>query len=138
MAVEGPAQLLDTREVGAPADADPHDVSVLEHVPTVERPGLLDLDRAVAVCRHGLAHADAFTATLGRTGPAQHRDVTVHDDLVLDEDAVGAVVGRWRLDDRPAAPAEHVDVLLPLPEGQLAVDRPGALDVRHDPVRESG
>ena len=62
----------------------------------------------------------------------------MHDDLVLDEDAVGAVVGRWRLDDRPAAPAEHVDVLLPLPQGQVAVDRPGALDVRHDPVRESG
>ena len=101
-------------------------------------PGASILDGAVAVRRHGLAHADALAATLGRTGPAQHRDVTVHDDLVLDEDAVGTVVRRRRLDDRPAAPAEHVDVLLPLPQGQVAVDRPGALDVRHDPVRESG
>ena len=112
--------------------------AVLEHVPAVEGPGLLDLDDAVAVRLDGLAHADALAATLRAPGPAQHRDVAVHDDLVLDEDAVGAVVDRRRLDDRPAAPAEHVDVLLPLPQGQLAVDGAGALDVRHDPVRETG
>jgi hypothetical protein len=61
----------------------------------------------------------------------------VHDDLVLDEDAVRTVVGRGCLDDRPAPPAQHVDILLPLPQGERAVDRPGPLDVRHDPVRES-
>ena len=42
-----------------------------------------------------------------------------------------------RLDDRPAAALEHVDVLLPLPQGQRRVDGAGARDVRHEPVREA-
>ena len=74
----------------------------------------------------------------GAPDPAEHRDVAVHDHLVLDEDAVGAVVDARRLDDRPVAPLEHVDVLLPLAQGQPGVDGAGARDVRDDPVREPG
>ena len=113
-------------------------MSVLEHVPAVERPRLLDLDGAVAVGLDRLTDADPLGTPLGGAGPAQHRDVAVHDDLVLDEDAVGAVVGRDGLDDRPAPSAQHVDVLLPLPQRELGIDSAGALDVRHETVREPG
>ena len=121
-----------------PPTPDPDGAAVLEHVAAVEGSGRLDLGDPIALGLDRLAHPDALGPPLRGTRAAQHRDVAVHDDLVLDEDTVGAVVDRRRLDDRPAAALQHVDVLLPLSLGQRRVDGTGAGDVRHEPVREAG
>ena len=49
-------------------------------------------------------------------------DTSVHHDRILDEDRIRAVVGRRHLDHSPATLRHRVDVVLPLPQRQGAVE----------------
>ena len=62
-----------------------------------------------------------FALVGARSG--DHREVAVDDGGVLDEDGVGAVVGRLDLEQLPALGLQRGDVAEPLAPRQLQVDR---------------
>ena len=109
--------------------------AVLEHVPAVQRPGLLDAGDAVAVGAHrGLGRLRLAAALVG-AGTGDHREVAVDDHRVLDEDRVGQLVGGGDLGRGPAGRVQRVDVRLPLALRELDVDL-AALDVGDQSVSQ--
>ena len=131
------AQLVDAGLVGAAAEPDPDRAAVLEHVAAVEGAGLLDARDAVAEPGERLLGARGLRLALVGAGAGDHREVAVHDRGVLDEDGVGAVVGRVHLVELPALGLERRDVAEPLPPRLLDVDR-HPLEVGQQPFGETG
>src|SRR5262249_55490718 len=101
-------------------DVDP--VADLEHVAAVERARRPDaLDRVTELGK-GRLDTDGLRAPRLDAGPRHDGDVLVDDDRVLDEDAVGRLVGRRRLHRLPARILERLHVRRPLRAGQIDVD----------------
>ena len=131
-------QLGDPRLVGAATDPDPDIAAPLEHIAAVQRAGRLDRHAAVADRLQHLPETSLLGSTRRRARAAQDGDVAEHDDLVLDEDAVRAVVDGGGLANVPTSTLQCGAVLRPLPQCEIGVDRRRPLDVGDDPVREPG
>jgi len=100
-------------------------------------PRLLDPLDGVAELRDRSLDADGLRAPRLDAGPRHHGNVVVDDDRILDEDAVGRLVGRRRLHRLPARILERLHVGRPLRAGQADVDAL-PLDVRDDALAEPG
>ena len=131
-------QLGDPRLVGAATDPDPDIAAPLEHIAAVQRAGRLDRHAAVADRLQHLPETSLLGSTRRRARAAEDGDVAEHDDLVLDEDAVRAVVDGGGLANVPTSTLQCGAVLLPLPHCEIGVDRRRPLDVVTIPSASRG
>jgi hypothetical protein len=128
-------QLADAFLVRPAAESGVHGRTDLENVAAVQSAGVGDVRDAVALPGHGLLGRCGFRPALIRTCAGDHGQVAVHDHRVLDEHAVGALVDRGYIDRGPASALECADVVEPLAESEVRVDR-RAFDVRDETVGE--
>jgi hypothetical protein len=126
---EDRAELVDAGAVRARAAPDVGGAADLQDVAAVERPRQRDAVHGEAQALDRRRDRRKFAAARRGARRRQHGAVAEHDDGVLDEDAVGMLVGRLDLDHVPAAPGEGVDVAAPLRQRELGIDR-RAIDVR--------
>jgi hypothetical protein len=115
-------QLFDGRRASAAAAADVRGASHLEHVTAVEG-SPRDALRVVTELAHGLARRGDLRAASGLSRAGDDRELTEHDDRVLDEDRIGEGVIRCDLDRRPAVRVQGSDVCRPLAARAVNVDR---------------
>ncbi len=97
--------------------------SILSTSPPSSVAGSMTRPRSSPSCPRGSFRAVDLASTAGRSGSRDHGEVIEHDERILDEDGVGTVVGWLDLDDGPSRRFECGDVRVPLPEGQIVVDR---------------
>jgi hypothetical protein len=135
--LESVAELANALAARAAAPSDVDGRADLEHVTTVERPGPLDADDGAREGLDHLGHAiDLGLAGIG-TGAREDGNPALHDHGVLDEDGIGALVGGWDHDEVPPVVDHRLDVGIPLPHGEVDVDR-HPVHVGHDPVSKGG
>ena len=123
--------------VGAAAFTDPDGPAVLEHVAAVEGAGCFDVGDPIAESAQRLLGAGCLGFALVSAGPADHREVAVHHDGVLDEHRVGAFVERVDLDALPPLVGQRGDVGPPLLSGKIHVDGV-SLDVGEESIGQPG
>ena len=105
--LEDAAELADPFGVRAPAPSDVDGVADLQDVAAVEGPRRSDVVHGQAELVDHLLDGDDLASPALGARPGDHRQPVEHDDGVLDEHGVRAVVGGWDLEEVPPGRLER-------------------------------